>query len=588
MIEAIKWEAKEPKDRKIVLPEYDFIVVGAGSAGAVVASRLSEVHEWKVLLIEAGQKSTHLMDVPITAVYLQGSDVDWKYKTVPMNNSCLSFDKRRCKIPRGKVMGGSSILNFMIYNRGNRRDYDNWAALGNEGWSYDQVLKYFIKSERDNLSQREKNFHGKDGPLWVSDVNYKTKVAKAFVNSLLQIGHPIIDINGEKQIGANYLQVTMKNGRRWSTNSAFLYPASKRKNLHVKKYSTVTKILIDSVSKTAIGVEYVNGHKKYRVYARKEVIVCGGAINSPQLLMLSGIGPEAHLKEKGIPVLSNLPVGENLMDHISLGGLFILINDTVSIKMDRLLKDPFTMYNYTTGIDSTISVAGCTEALAFFDTKNPNNSDGHTDLELLLFSSSYTSDVSAHKYFGLRTDIFNKVYNPVADKDSFIVFPMVMRPKSKGRIWLRDTNPFHHPFIDPNYFSNKADLDVIVAGVRIVQRMLKTDAMRKLDAQILTTPLPGCTKYVFDSNAYWKCAARQISYSMYHLSGTCKMGPVGDPTAVVDPRLRVHGVKRLRVIDASIMPEIPAGHTNSPTIMIGEKGADMIKEDWGATIVNNV
>ncbi|XP_050539421.1 glucose dehydrogenase [FAD, quinone]-like isoform X2 [Daktulosphaira vitifoliae] len=588
MMESIEWESKEPKDQKNLLREYDFIVVGAGSAGAVLANRLSEVPEWKVLLIEAGQRATHLMDIPITAVYLQGLDIDWKYSSIPMNNSCLSFDDRRCKIPRGKVMGGSSAINFMIYTRGNRRDYDNWAAMGNEGWNYDQVLKYFIKSERANLSQSEEMFHGKDGPLYVSDIKFKSNIAKAFVKSLSQIGHPIIDVNGEKQTGGNYLQVTMKNGRRWSTNSAFLFPASKRKNLHVKKYSTVTRILIDEVTKTAVGVEFVNERKKYRVYARKEVIVSGGAINSPQLLMLSGIGPEAHLKEKGIPVLSNLPVGENLMDHISLGGLFILINDTVSLKTDRLLQDPYIMQNFYMGNGGLCSVAGGTEALGFFDTKNPNKSDGHTDLELLLFSSSYTSDVSAHKYFGLRTDIFNKVYNPVADKDSFMVFPMVMRPKSKGRIWLRDTNPFHHPFIDPNHFSNKADLDVIVAGVRIVQRMLKTDAMRKLDAQILTTPLPGCTKYVFDSNAYWKCAARQISFSIYHLSGTCKMGPVGDPTAVVDPRLRVHGVKRLRVIDASIMPEIPAGHTNAPTIMIGEKGADMIKEDWGATIVNNV
>ncbi|XP_050539436.1 glucose dehydrogenase [FAD, quinone]-like [Daktulosphaira vitifoliae] len=583
MAESNEWESKEPKDHKYIQKEYDFIVIGAGSAGAVVASRLSEINGWGVLLIEAGQKATHMMDIPSLAIHLQTTDVNWKYSTIPMNNSCLSLDERRCKIPRGKVMGGSSVLNFMIYNRGNRRDYDNWAAMGNEGWCYDNVLKYFLKSERVNLSQNEEKFHGKKGPLWVSDVKYKSKVAEAFINSASQIGHPIIDVNGEKQIGANYLQVTMKNGRRWSTNSAFLYPASKRKNLHVKKYSTVTKILIDSVSKTAIGVEYVNGHKKYRVYARKEVIVCGGAINSPQLLMLSGIGPEAHLKEKGIPVLSNLPVGENLMDHISLGGLFIIINETISMKLNRLLEDPYFIYNYTTGDGGAASLAGGTEALAFFDTQRLNDLNGYPNLELL-FSTAFTAADGVHRLFGLRTDIFDRVYYPIKDKDSFIVFPMVMRPKSKGRIWLRDTNPFHHPFIDPNYFSNKADLDVIVAGVRIVQRMLKTDAMRKLDAQILTTPLPGCTKYVFDSNAYWKCAARQISYSMYHLSGTCKMGPVGDPTAVVDPRLRVHGIKHLRVIDASIMPEIPVGHTNAPTIMIGEKGADMIKVDWNKLV----
>ncbi|XP_050539422.1 glucose dehydrogenase [FAD, quinone]-like [Daktulosphaira vitifoliae] len=578
--ESLEWDAQEPKDQENILTKYDFIVVGAGSAGAVVANRLSEIPQWNVLLIEAGRKSSHIMDIPVLAILFQATEINWKYSSVSKNNSCLSFDEQRCKIPRGKVMGGSSVLNFMIYTRGNKKDYDSWVAMGNEGWGYDQVLKYFIKSERANLSRSDESFHGKDGLLWVNDVPYKSHVSETFIKSASQIGHPIIDINGDKQIGANYLQTTMMNGRRWSTNAAFLFPARKRKNLHVKKYSTVTKILIDSVSKTAIGVEFVNGRKKYRVYARKEVIVSSGAINSPQLLMLSGIGPEAHLKEKGIPVLRNLPVGENLMDHVSLGSVFILINNTISMKMNRCLNNPYITYNFSVGHGGPASLPGGTEALAFFDTQKPNDPNGYPDLELLLLSTSYTADTALHRYFGMRKDFYNKVYYPVRNKDSFMIFPMVMRPKSRGRVWLKDTNPFHYPLIDPNYFADEADLDVIVAGVRIIQKMLKTDAMRQLDAQILTTPLPGCTDISFDSDAYWKCAARQISYSIYHLSGTCKMGPIGDPTAVVDPRLRVHGIKHLRVIDASIIPEIPVAHTNAPTIMIGEKGADMIKEDW--------
>ncbi|XP_050539423.1 glucose dehydrogenase [FAD, quinone]-like [Daktulosphaira vitifoliae] len=580
VIESKEWEAKEPQDQNQILQEYDFIVVGAGSAGSVVANRLSEVERWKVLLIEAGHKALHLTDIPVLAVQLQGTDFNWKYNSIPMNGSCLSFDEQRCKIARGKVMGGSSVLNFMIYTRGNKRDYDNWAKMGNEGWDYKQVLKYFIKSERANLLKSDEYFHGKNGPQWVSDVQYRSQVAKAFVKSASQMGHPNIDINGEKQIGADFLQVTMKNGRRWSTNAAFLYPTNKRRNLHVKKNSTVTRIIIDKITKTTVGVEFETNQRKFKIYAKKEVIICGGAINSPQLLMLSGIGPKDHLKEKGVEVINNLPVGENLMDHISLGGLLILINDTVSIKLERLLQDPLVTYNFTSCKSSPASLAGGTEALAFFDTQKPNDPNGYPDLELLM-SASFSAGSPTHRFLGLRTDVYQKVFYPVQEKDSFMVFPMVMRPKSRGRVWLKDTNPFHYPLIDPNYFADEADLNVIVAGVRIIQKMLKTDAMRQLDAQILTTPLPGCTDISFDSDAYWKCAARQISYSIYHLSGTCKMGPIGDPTAVVDPRLRVHGIKHLRVIDASIIPEIPVAHTNAPTIMIGEKGADMIKEDWG-------
>ncbi|XP_050431850.1 glucose dehydrogenase [FAD, quinone]-like [Adelges cooleyi] len=585
--ESNQWERNEPKNQKHVLREYDFIVVGAGSAGAVVASRLSEIGQWNVLLIEAGEKATHVMDVPLFAPLLQATTVNWKYTSVPMNNSCLSFDERRCKFPRGKVMGGSSVLNFMIYNRGNRKDYDDWAAMGNDGWGYDQVLKYFMKSENAKLTRSDDGYHGKHGPLSVTEVLYRTPVAKAFVDAASQIGHPVLDINGQKQIGVDYLQVTMDKGRRWSTNTAFLFPANKRRNLHVKKYSTVTRVLIDRVSKTAVGVEFVTGRKKYRVYARKEVIVSAGAIGSPHLLLLSGIGPRAHLQAKGVPVVNDLPVGENMMDHITLNSLLILVNDTVTTRSDRLGEDPYIFYNYTVRHSGVLSLAGGTEALAFFDTDRPGDPDGHTNLELLLLSGSATADESVYKLCGLRTDVYDAVYRPIKSADSFNIFPMVMRPKSRGRIWLRDTDPWHQPLIDPNYFADETDLDVIVAGVRIVQRMLKTDAMRKLGARVFATPLPGCAHHPFDSDAYWKCSARHMSFSIYHLSGTCKMGPAGDPTAVVDPRLRVHGVKNLRVVDASIFPRVPAAHTNAPTIMVGEKAADMIKEDWGHGRDNN-
>ncbi|XP_027836764.2 glucose dehydrogenase [FAD, quinone]-like [Aphis gossypii] len=579
--ETIEWESHEPINRERVLSEYDFIVVGAGSAGSVVASRLSEIKNWQVLLIEAGQHATHLMDIPLIAPLWQFSSINWNYKTVKMNNSCLGFEGSRCKFPRGKVMGGSSILNYMIYTRGNRKDYDDWADMGNTGWDYGSILKYFIKSENANMSQAESDYHGQNGLLSVTEVPYRTPIAKAFVEAGSQIGLPVADVNGEKQIGVNYLQTTMKNGRRWSTNTAFLFPAKKRPNLHVKKLSTVTRILIDEVTKRAIGVEFVSKRMKYRVFARKEVIVSGGSINSPQLLMLSGIGPKQHLADNRIPLVKDLPVGENLMDHVSLGGLAVTVNDTVSIRLQKVIDDPNNLNDLLQNHNGVYTIPGGTEALIFADADRPNSTDGRTNLELLLVTGLYSSYELLPKLCGMTSEVYNAVYRETDVMNGFMVLPMVMRPKSKGRVWLRDANPFHHPLIDPNYFADETDLDVIVAGVRLLQRMLRTGPMKSLDAKILDTPFPGCRQHVFDTDAYWKCAARQISFTIYHLSGTCKMGPESDPTAVVDPRLRVHGVQGLRVVDASIMPEVPAAHTNAPTIMIAEKASDMIKEDWG-------
>lgn len=376
----------------------------------------------------------------------------------------------------------------------------------------------------------------------------------------------------------------MKDGRRCSTNTAFLFSAKNQSNLHVKKNSFVTRILIDKPSKKAIGVEFVTNGRIFRAFVRKEVIVSAGAINSPQLLMLSGIGPKKHLADKGISLVKNLPVGKNLMDHVSLGNLNVLINETISLQLERVVDDPNAINDFLSNHNGTYTIPGGVEALAFFDLDRPGFANGHTNLELLLASGLYSADESIHKLMGMKSEIYNQVYKPTEKMDGFTVFSMIMRPKSKGRLWLKNANPFSHPLIDPNYFSNESDLDVAVAGVRILQRMLQTDAMKKINARILDTPLPDCKQFTFDTDEYWKCSARQISFTIYHLSGTCKMGPKEDPTSVVDPKLRVHGLVNLRVIDASIMPEIPAAHINAPTIMIAEKGADMIKEDWGIKI----
>ncbi|XP_050443329.1 glucose dehydrogenase [FAD, quinone]-like [Adelges cooleyi] len=575
---------KASRDVPITRVEYDFIVVGAGSAGAVVASRLSEIPKWKVLLIEAGQEEHFVMDIPLAANMLQFTEANWKYKTMPSDNYCLGHENRQCNYPRGKVMGGSSVLNYMIYTRGHKKDYDAWAKAGNVGWDSNQVLKYFMKSENANLTLQDPQFHRQGGLLSITEIPYKSKVAVAFVEAGREIGYPVRDINGESQVGFNYHQVTMKDGLRHSTNVAFLHPASKRRNLHVRKNSQVTRILFDSLGTRAIGVEYYRGKTKYRVFARKEVIVSGGAINSPHLLMLSGIGPAQHLTAKGIKTVRDLPVGRNLMDHVALGGLTFIVNETTSIKTERILEDPNTLYDFMVNHGGPITVPGGTEAIAFFDLSRPGDPLGHPDLELLFVNGAVSSDETLKKTFGITDHVYNRVYRKTEQKDSYMVFPMIMRPRSKGWIELKDRNPFRYPAIHPNYFADERDLDVVVKGVRICQRLTKATPMSDMGARLWDVPMPGCESHRFDSDDYWKCAARQLTFTVYHLAGTCKMGPRGDPTAVVDPRLRVHGVAGLRVIDASIIPVIPAAHTNGPTIMVAEKGSDMIKQDWGIAV----
>uniref|UniRef100_A0A2H8TE31 Glucose dehydrogenase acceptor n=1 Tax=Melanaphis sacchari TaxID=742174 RepID=A0A2H8TE31_9HEMI len=585
LVEGIDYTRHQTRDELNELKEYDFIIVGAGSAGAVVANRLSEVRAWNVLLIEAGEEEHFVMDIPLLANMLQFTEANWKYKTMPSDNYCKGHINRQCNFPRGKVMGGSSVLNYMIYTRGHKKDYDGWANAGNVGWNADAVQKYFLKSEdANNITFRDYNFHKEGGFLSVSESPYKSTLAKSFVQSGYELGYPVRDLNGKNQIGFNFHQLTMKNGLRYSTNVAFLHPIRKRKNLFIKKKSHVTRILFDTTGHRAIGVEYYRGNKNYRVFARKEVIISAGAVNSPQLLMLSGIGPKDHLISKGINVLRDLQVGRNLMDHVALGGLTFTVNDTSSIRRQRLLEDPNNIHNFLKYHKGPLSVAGGTEALAFFDLNNINDVDGHPNLELLFINGAVSSDETLRKSFGVKDSVYNSVFKKTEQKNTYMIFPMIMRPKSKGWIELKDRNPFRYPAIYPNYFSDERDLDIIVGGVRISERLSQMNAFKRVDAKLWKEPIPGCEHFQFDSDDYWKCAARHLTFTIYHLSGTCKMGPIGDPTAVVDPRLRVHGLKGLRVIDASIMPEIISAHTNAPTIMIAEKGSDLIKEDWGIMV----
>ncbi|XP_050353049.1 glucose dehydrogenase [FAD, quinone]-like [Nymphalis io] len=574
----------EPPDQTNLLSEYDFIVVGAGTAGCVIANRLTEIPEWKVLLVEAGINENFVMDIPIIANYLQFTNANWKYKTKPSDKYCAGFENKQCNWPRGKVVGGSSVLNYMIYTRGAAQDYNNWEAMGNEGWGWDEVLPYFKKIENFNIpSQDNPVYHGHDGYLNIEHAPYRTSKGKAWVKAAQELGFKYNDYNGANPAGVSFLQLSMKNGTRHSSSRAYLHPINKRNNLHLSKQSMVTKLILDTTKTKVIGVELEKRGKKYKILAKKEVIVSAGAINSPQLLMLSGIGPKEHLDSLNIPIVKDLPVGQNLMDHIAAGGVqFMVQQQNITLSTNYLLNHLELVFKWMQNHKGPLSIPGGCEALVFLDLKDKFNVTGWPDLELLFISGGLNSDPLLPRNFGFDEQIYSDTYASLGNNDLFMVFPMLMQPKSKGRVMLRNRNPKVHPTIIPNYFEYPEDLQKIVEGIKLSIEISRQVSMKKIGTKVYDVPIADCLKYgPFGSDAYFACQAQMFTFTIYHQSGTCKMGAKTDPTAVVDSRLRVHGISKLRVIDASIMPQIVSSHTNAPTFMIAEKGADMIKKDWG-------
>ncbi|XP_016952059.1 glucose dehydrogenase [FAD, quinone] [Drosophila biarmipes] len=558
--------------------KYDFIVVGAGTAGCALAARLSENAKWRVLLLEAGGPENYAMDIPIVAHLLQLGEVNWKYRTEPSNSYCLAMNDRRCNWPRGKVMGGSSVLNYMMYTRGNRRDYDRWARLGNPGWSYEELLPYFRKYEGSSVPDAEERLVGRQGPVRISYSQTKTQIADAFVRASQDAGLPRGDYNGESQIRVSYLQANIYNETRWSSNRAYLYPIKgKRRNLHVRKNALVTKVLIDPQTKTAFGVMVRVGGKSLKILARREVILSAGAINTPQLLMLSGVGPAKHLREMGIKPLADLAVGYNLQDHIA-PAVSMLCNVTSLQVSDMFNVEAMAQFLQGRGV---LRIPGGVEAISFYALDDSRNPDGWADMELFVVGGGLQTNMALRLALGIQSDIYESMFGELERQSAngFLIFPMILRAKSRGRIKLKSRNPEEHPRIYANYFANPYDLNITVRGIEQAVSLLDKPAFRAIGARLLEKRIPACARYKWRSSAYWACYARHFTFTIYHYSGTAKMGPRADPSAVVDARLRVHGIENLRVVDASIMPYLISGHPNGPVYLIAEKAADMIKED---------
>ena len=532
--------------------KYNHIIIGAGSAGCVLANRLSADPANNVLLIEAGGPDKK-MEIHIPAGYakLHRSNVDWGgYWTEPQANVL----NRKIYLPRGKVLGGSSSTNAMAYVRGNKEDYNDWAALGNKGWSYDDVLPYFKKSEFNQDIHNE--YHGQNGELNVGFAKrFRTPFANAFVNACVQCGiAKNNDYNGERLEGAGLFQFTIKDAKRCSGVDAFLKPVMGRPNLTVLTNAHTKRIIIENDK--AVGVEVMTGkNAAQEFFADKEVIVSAGAFASPQLLMLSGIGDKDELKNVGIKCVQHLPgIGKNLQDH-----LFYPVTALARIRQGqnhhiKPMQQIIDMLNYFILKKGALTI-GPLEAVAFGSTLI--NSD-RVDYQFQFASFQVGNDY--------KTDIYDLKTFPVKE-DGFTILPTLLRPKSRGYLTLRSNDPFDFPVIQPNFLSEEADKKVMVESGKKAIEVLQASAFDAYRKQLICPP-------DYSSDEAILMHIQKIVETVYHPVGTCKMG--SDEMAVVDDELRVHNIENLRVVDASIMPNIVSGNTNAPVYMIAEKAAEMI------------
>ena len=525
-------------------PEFDYVIVGAGSAGSALAGRLTGDGRTTVCILEAGpEDKSVLIHAPLGfAFFPEGTVYNWSFDTTPQRH----LNNRICYQPRGRTLGGSSSINAMIYIRGTKADYDGWAAAGAAGWGWDDVLPYFKRAEDNERGADE--FHGTGGPLAVSDLRSKNPLSDVFLEAAgeLQLGVND-DFNGARQEGMGYYQVTQRNGRRCSAAAAYLNPARSRSNLAIETDARCEKVIIEN--RRATGVRFRQGRETKTVRARREVILSAGALQSPQLLMLSGVGPAAHLKTFGVDLVIDAPgVGKNLQDHIDYSVLRRSNSpESIGFTAPFVFGLPSAIGRYRNEGKGPLT-SNLAEAGGFVKTE-PHL--GEPDVQLI-FLPTMVDDHGRKKHLG----------------SGYSCHVCVLRPRSRGEVRLASGDPMAAPEIDPNFLSDEDDLRRLMRGARIVFRIMEAPAFASVAGPYIYEG-PDCSDEALIADI------RARSDTIYHPVGTCRMGT--DPGAVVDPQLRVRGIEGLRVADASIMPSLISGNTNAPSIMIGEKAADLIR-----------
>lgn len=527
--------------------QFDYVIVGAGSAGAVLAARLSANPAVTVCLLEAGGKDTNpLIHMPFGLSLLSRFDrIGWGYFTAPQTQ----LNDRELFWPRGKTLGGSSSVNAMCYIRGQREDYDRWQREGAEGWSFNDVLPWFKKAE--DFFAGADAYHGVGGPLRVEALKHTDRLSGKFVSAAADVGLPVLnDFNREQRQGLGMYHVTQRDGRRWSTAQAYLKPALNRPNLTVITQALAEKVLLQDGR--AHGLQYRVKGRGHRVYARKEVLLCGGAINSPHLLMLSGIGPKEMLIDKGILVYKDLPgVGQNLQDHLdAIVQYKATSRDGYAVAVSAIPRYIKAGVQYLFGRNGLLS-SNIAEAGGFASSSLAQA--GQPDMQFH-FLPAILADHGRRSVYGY----------------GFGVHVCALYPKSRGMLTLQSSHPSDHPLIEPNYLTHPDDIAVLVDGIRLAQKLVASKSFDDVRGPAML-PEDGD-----NSDAALIEFIREHAESIYHPVGTCKMGKAEDAMAVVDNQCRVHGVAGLRVIDASVMPSLIGGNTNAPTIMIAERVADFI------------